>query len=176
MPTAKDSRKRWWDIVVQAPGSMDCGFACAAMVCRYYKGGNTQTAMDLTRGISRMKPGAGTMGGTGTLQNVANVLNSQKVRTYDAAQPGAANVLAWAENLVTKKTPAVIGLKMTIKVGAAIQTIKHLTVAISVETDGTFIFLDPYPGSGVVEVAPGGAYTTPVGVAVFDGWLLCTRL
>ena len=46
MPQSKDSQGRWWEIVVQASGSMDCGFACAAMVSRYYHGGNTQTAMD----------------------------------------------------------------------------------------------------------------------------------
>jgi hypothetical protein len=172
MPGAKDSRGRWWDIVVQAPGTMDCGFACAAMVCRYYKGGNTQTAMDLTKGISRQKPGAGVMG-IRALQNLADVLTSQKVKVYDAAQVGAANVLTWAANLVTKKTPAVVGLDMTVGAAAAI---KHLTVAINVESDGTFIFLDPYPGNGVVEVAPGGTYNTPFGVATFDGWLLCTKL
>jgi hypothetical protein len=172
MPGAKDSKGRWWDIVVQTPGSMDCGFACAAMVCRYYKGGNTQTAMDLTKGISKMKPGAGTVG-TGTLQNVAHVLNSQKVKVWDAENVGAGNILTRVAALVTKKTPGVVGLTMS---GPANTTFKHLSVAITVETDGTVIFLDPYPGIGVVEVAPGGSYTTPSGVAAFDGWLLCTKL
>ncbi|MDB6159665.1 MAG: hypothetical protein JWO04_3371 [Gammaproteobacteria bacterium] len=175
MPSAKDSKGRWWDIVVQAQGSMDCGFACAAMVCRYYKGGNTQTAMDLTKGISKMKPGAGNAGGTGTVQNVAHVLNSQKVKVYNATNVGAANILTKAAVLVTKKTPAIVGLKITTGVGPASQTFKHLSVAINVESDGTVIFLDPYPGVGVVEVAPGGVYTTPAGVAAFDGWLLCTK-
>jgi hypothetical protein len=174
MPTAKDSKGRWWDIVVQAHGSMDCGFACAAMVCRYYSGGKNQTAMDLTKGISKMKPGAGAIG-TGTLQNVAHVLNSQKVKVYNATHVGAANILTTANMLVTKKTPGVVGLMMTTGAGPASQTFKHLTVAINVESDGTVIFLDPYPGIGVVEVAPGGAYTTPSGVATFDGWILCTK-
>ena len=174
MPAAKDSKGRWWEIVVQAPGSMDCGFACAAMVCRYYHDGNAQTAMDLTKGISKMKPGAGKVG-TGTVQNIAHVLNSQKVKVWNASNVGGTNILAAAAKFVTKKTPAVVGLTITTGVGAASQTFKHLTVAINVESDGTVIFLDPYPGVGIVEVPTGGAYTTPAGVATFDGWLLCTK-
>jgi hypothetical protein len=170
MPTAKDSQGQWWNIVVQAPGSMDCGFACAAMVCRYYNGGTTQTA----KGISKMKPG-GVAVGTGTLQNIAHVLNSQKVKVWDATKVDPTNILPTLARFVTKKTPAVVGLSLTIGAGAARQTFKHLTVAIDVESNGTVTFLDPYPGVGVVEVAAGGGYTTPAGVATFDGWLVCTR-
>lgn len=173
MPNAKDSHNRWWEIVVQKSGSMDCGFACAAMVCRYYKG--TQTAMDLTKGISKMKPGAGTQGGTGSLQNIVEVLKTQKVPAWAASNVGAANVLSMLGKYVTKKTPAVVGLLLTIGTGPAAKEYKHLAVAIHVESDGTVVFLDPYPGAGVVEVAPGGHYVTPSGTLEFDGWVLRTK-
>lgn len=43
MPTARDSQGRWWDLVVQAAGTMDCGFAYTAMVGRYYFDDKAQT-------------------------------------------------------------------------------------------------------------------------------------
>lgn len=122
----------------------------------------------------RTAPGAGTVG-TGTLQNVAHVLNSQKVKVWNAQNVGAANILTAAAKFVSKKTPAVVGLVITTQVGAASHGSKHLAVAIDVESDGTVTFLDPLPSVGVVEVAPGGAYTIAGSVVAFDGWLLCTR-
>lgn len=175
MPKLKDSQNRWWEVVVQAQGSMDCGFACAAMVSRYYLEGNTQTAMDYTKSISVTKPGAGTMGGTGTVQNLAHVLNSIKVPTWNATQVAVGNVLGTLQQFVTKKTPGIAGLSITVNTSTGPVTYKHLTVAIQAESDGTIIFLDPYPGVGVVEVAPGGTYNTAAGTASFDGWVLCTK-
>lgn len=144
------------------------------MVSRYYLGGNTQTAMDYTKSISFTKPGAGTVG-TGTVQNLAHVLNSIKVPTWNAAQVAVGNVLATLQQFVTPKTPGIAGLAITVNTATGPVTYKHLTVAIQAEPDGTIIFLDPYPGVGVVEVAPGGTYSTSAGVAAFDGWVLCTK-
>jgi hypothetical protein len=166
---AKDSKGRWWEWVDQKAGTKDCGYACAATVCRYYL--DKPVAMDLTKGISQMKPGSGAQGGVSDLQNVANVLNSLKVGVWDAEKlSSAAELVKYVRAVASKKTPVILGLNLL--------KVSHLTVAIDVdESTGTVVFLDPYPSIGLVEqpLSSFPNYFTPRGTGIFTGWILCTK-
>ncbi len=174
MPQAKDSRNRWWDIVVQDQISSDCGYACAAMVCRYYHGANNQTAIDHMKGKSDLKGNLGQIG-LSNLKIAAHVLTSMKVGVYEPEHFPVDQIMDKLYAFASKKTPMIVGLEVMLSNSSGTITSKHLTTAIDVASDGKVIFLDPFPGVGVVEVGADGVYTVPGMTVSFDGWVLVTK-
>ncbi len=178
MVDAIDSRSRQWKIIEQAPNSMECGFACAAMACFYYQGAVAHPPLvNQVAMLSKAQPGHGTQG-IQSLQNLAHVLNQNlQVTTWNAENlgPYPAGIFARIGSLVSTTTPAIVGLNVTDASGSS----KHLAVAIDFDAAAErMFFLDPYPGVGVVEMwEQGGAYPTTfaAGTWALDGWVLCTH-
>lgn len=177
MQRARDSKGRWWDLVVQQQGSMDCGFACAAMVHYYYHGGRNTLSMEFVKGLSQRQPGSG-VNGISHPQNLAHVMNGElKVSAWNAKKlhPQPDNVIGTLKSFVTRETPAVVGLE----VSDGVTRHKHFAVAVDFDPkDECMFFLDPYPGVGVVEVwKANGSYAISHTATqwMFDGWVVCSH-